>query len=71
LVLLVTIDKKIDQQQCQELKTDQGCPDSVAIFPVQKGTNARKQDAGEAEAFVKCKQEPDSPHELQREDFVY
>jgi hypothetical protein len=56
LVLFVTIDKKIDHQERQQFETDQRCPDSFAIFPIQRQADTRDQDTGEAEAFIKSEE---------------
>jgi hypothetical protein len=67
LILFITVDKKIDQQQRKQLETDQRIIDTVAILPIQNKANACDQGAGEAKAAVKCPKKPDGPGELQWE----
>jgi hypothetical protein len=70
LVLLITADKEIDQQECKQLKTDQRLPDAIAILPIQNKANARDQATGKAEAAVKGPKKPDGPGELQWESLL-
>lgn len=65
MILFITVDKEIDQQQRKQLKTDQRLPDTVAIFPIQNKANARDQATNKAEAAVKGPKKPDGPGELQ------